>query len=95
MQFIGQDGIILKEDKHDNVDTIYTASYQIQPTDQYVRTVLTFYDNTMMWLNPITRHESTNIEKQRLDHISYWWTAALWGVYIGIIALIVILIKRK
>ena len=93
-QFIGQDGIVLKEDKHDNVDTIYTASYQIQPSDQYVRTVLTFYDNTMMWLNPVTRHESQDIEKQRLDHISYWWTAALWGVYCGIILLIIVIIRR-
>ena len=68
---------------------------KIGPSDQYVRTVLTFFDGTTMWLNPITRHESPEITKQRLDHISYALTAALWGVYIGIITLVIILIKRK
>ena len=92
-QFIGQGGILLKEEKHFNADTVYTASYQIQPTDQYVRTVLTFFDNSTMWLNPVTRHESPSIEKQRLDHISYWWTAALWMVYIGLILLIMRVIR--
>ena len=82
-QFIGQGGTVLKEVHNNNVDTICAASYHIQPSDQYVRTVLTFYDNSTMWLNPVTRHESPNIEKQRLDHISYWWTAALWLIYLG------------
>ena len=94
-QFVGQDGIILKEEHNNNVDTIYIASYQIQPSDRYVRTVLTFYDNSTMWLNPVTRHESPDIEKQRLDHISSWWTAALWGVYCGIILLIIVIIRRN
>lgn len=94
-EFIGQNGIVLKEENHKKEQEIFNASYQIQPSDQYVRTVLTFFDGTTMWLNPITRHESATIEKQRLDHISYFWTAALWAIYIGIIALIVILIKRK
>ena len=94
-EFIGQGGLVLKEERHDNVDTIYTASYQIQPEDQYVRTVLTFFDGTTMWLNPVTRHENANITKQRLDHISYWWTAALWGIYIGIILLILLILSKK
>lgn len=94
-EFIGQNGIILQVENHEKSDSVYVSSYQIQPSDQYVRTVITFFDNTTMWLNPITRHESEVIVKQRLDHISYFWTAALWGIYIGIIALIVILIKRK
>ena len=93
-QFIGQNGVVLKEVKNNNVDTIYTASYQIKPYDQYVRTVLTFYDNSTMWLNPVTRHEDANIVKQRLDHISYTWTAALWMVYLGIILLIVKLVQK-
>lgn len=96
-QFIGQNGMVLKEESHNKGDTVYCASYTIQPTDQYVRTVLTFFDGTTMWLNPVTRHESANIEKQRLDHVSYWWTAALWMVYIGVFVVIfkLITINRK
>ena len=92
-EFVGQNGIVLKEENHKKADTVYNVSYQIQPSDQYVRTVLTFFDDTSMWLNPVTRHESQVIEKQRLDHISYWWTAALWMVYVGIIVLIIKLIR--
>jgi hypothetical protein len=92
-QFIGQNGTVLKEERHAKGDTVYCASYTIQPSDQYVRTVLTFFDGTTMWLNPVTRHESPNIEKQRLDHISYWWTAALWMVYIGLILLIIRIVR--
>lgn len=88
-EFIGQGGSVLKSDWHENADKVFCASYQIQPSDQYVRTVLTFFDGTTMWLNPVTRHESSIIEKQRLDHISYLWTAALWTIYIGIILLII------
>lgn len=93
-EFIGQNGMILKEEKHSREDSIFKASYEIQPSDQYVRTVLTFFDGTTMWLNPVTRHESPDITKQRLDHISYLWTVALWAIYIGIITLAIIFIKR-
>jgi len=55
---------------------------------------LTFFDGTTMWLNPITRHDSPDIIKQRLDHISYTWTAALWMVYLGIILVIVKLVQK-
>ena len=94
VQFIGQNGIVLKEENHTKEDTVFNVSYQIQPSDQYVRTVLTFFDGTTMWLNPITRHESPDITKQRLDHISYTWTAALWMVYLGIILLIIKLVQK-
>lgn len=86
-EFIGQNGTILKEEKYKKEEGVTNAFYSIQPTDQYVRTVLTFFDGTTMWLNPITRHESEVVVKQRLDHISYWWTAALWMIYIGILFL--------
>ena len=89
VEFIGQNGALLKEENHKKEHEVFNACYQIQPSDKYVRTVLTFFDGTTMWLNPVTRHESPIIEKQRLDHISYLWTAALWTVYIGIILLIV------
>ena len=88
IKFIGQNGTILKDESHAPADSVFGASYSIQPTDQYVRTVMTFSDGSTMWLNPVTRHESPNITKQRLDHISYLWTAVLWMIYVGIILLI-------
>ncbi|MBO7073503.1 MAG: hypothetical protein J6W12_01140 [Bacteroidales bacterium] len=87
--FIGQGGTILKEEEYKKEDTVTNVFYSIQPSDQYVRTVLTFFDGTTMWLNPVTRHDSEVIVKQRLDHISYLWTSALWMIYIGIILLII------
>ena len=93
--FIGQGGTILKEEEYKKEDTVTNVFYSIQPSDQYVRTVLTFFDGTTMWLNPVTRHDSEVIVKQRLDHISYLWTAALWMVYIGIILLIIKLLQTK
>ena len=93
-EFIGQGGMALKVDSHEVTDSIFAAFYDIQPSDQYVRTVLTFFDGTTMWLNPITRHDNIVIVKQRLDHISYTWTAALWMVYVGIILLIIKLMQK-
>lgn len=92
--FIGQGGIILKEEEYKKEDTVTNVFYSIQPSDQYVRTVLTFFDGTTMWLNPVTRHDNEVIVKQRLDHISYLWTAALWGIYIGIILLILLIMSK-
>lgn len=95
IKFIGQNGTILKEQHINRGDTLFCSSYKIQPEDQYVRTVVQFFDNSYMWLNPVTRHESQEITKQRLDHISYLWTAALWGIYIGIILLLIIILRKS
>jgi len=94
VEFIGQNGIVLKEENYNKADAVTTAYYDIQPSDMYVRTVLTFFDGSTMWLNPVTRHESNEITKQRLDHISYFWTITLWAIYLGIIILIVKLVKN-
>lgn len=92
-EFIAQDGNVVKQYETKDKD-LFEIDYDIQPSDQYVRTVMTFFDGTTMWLNPVTRHESPDITKQRLDHISYPWTATLWAIYLGIIILAIILIKR-
>ena len=94
-EFIGQNGLVLKEENYQITDSIFHLSYKILPTDNYIRTVLTFFDGTTMWLNPVTRHEDANITEQRLDHISYLWTAALWMVYVGIILLILLILSGK
>ena len=94
VQFIGQNFAVLKDESFKQSDSVFTVSYQIQPTDQYVRTVVTFFDKTTMWLNPVTRHESPIIEKQRLDHVSYLWTTVLWALYIGLAFVIIKLFRR-
>lgn len=90
-EFIGQGGrILLCEIDVDD------ASYIIQPEDQYVRTVLTFADDTELWLNPITRHENPdNLYHPRLDHLNYWKTAVLWITYIAIISMVILLFRRR
>ena len=92
-EFIGQDGRLLSDVHCYRSDSIFSVTYDIQPADTYVRTVLTFHDGTKMWLNPVTRHENQQITKQRLDHISYFWTLTLWAIYVGIVVLIIRFIK--
>ena len=95
VQFIGQNGTVLKDETFKKSDSIFRVSYEIKPSDQYVRTVLTFFDGTSMWLNPVTRHENEFIIDQRLDHLSYWWTAALWSLYVGIVVFIIKVIRLR
>lgn len=90
-KFIGQEGNILSKSKAKK----RTVSYIIQPEDNYVRTELKFKDGTTLYLNPITRHESIDIVKQRLDHINYPKTILLWSIYFLIISFIVVGIIRK
>lgn len=91
--FIGQGGTVLYTDEY-----VEEAVYVIQPEDQYVRTVLTFEDGTEIWLNPVTRYEGEfSLERQRLDHLSYWKTALMWTAYIilfGGIVVFVVLRRR-
>lgn len=91
IKFIGQEGNILSKSKAKK----RTVSYIIQPEDNYVRTELKFKDGTTLYLNPITRHESIDIVKQRLDHINYPKTILLWSIYFLIISFIVFGIIRK
>jgi len=88
-RFIGQNGMILQDDNFS--DSTNAISYEIKPDDTYVRTEITFFDGTKMYLNPVTRHESETIVDQRLDHISWLWTAALWMAYV----LLIIVISRS
>jgi Ca2+/Na+ antiporter len=61
----------------------------VQPEDTYVRCVLMFSCGTTLYLNPITRHESEEIVKQRLDKINYPKTIILWTLYAVILGFIV------
>ncbi len=90
IKFIGDEGKILNEQKNKN-----TASYIIQPEDNYVRTELKFKDGTTLYLNPITRHESEIVDKQRLDNINWIKTVILWGIYIFVIGMIVFKVTKS
>lgn len=84
-KFIGRDGTLQTQTQ------TQTISYVIQPEDDYVRAELNFKDGTTLYLNPITRHESSDIVKQRLDHVNWFKTIILWGVY----ALLIFLVGKR
>lgn len=90
IKFIGQNGKELDVQKDKK-----TAMYVIQPEDNYVRCELNFKGGATLYLNPITRHESDQIVKQRLDKVNYPKTIILWMVYILVIISIAIIIKKK
>ncbi|MBR5216184.1 MAG: hypothetical protein IKV80_08200 [Bacteroidales bacterium] len=89
LRFIGQDGKELDVQKDNR-----TAFYVVKAEDTYVRTEVEFKDGTTLYLNPITRHESSDVVKQRLDHINWPKTIILWGVYILALFLIYRSISR-
>ncbi|MBO5848446.1 MAG: hypothetical protein J6R17_04475 [Bacteroidales bacterium] len=76
IKFIGQNGKELDVQKDKK-----TAMYVIQPEDNYVRCELNFKGGATLYLNPITRHESDQIVKQRLDKVNYPKAIMLWIVY--------------
>lgn len=90
IKFIGQEGKELLSQKNNS-----SAYYVVKDEDNYVRTELTFKDGTTLYLNPITRHESDDIVKQRLDHINWTKTIVLWSVYIAMICIFTRLIFTK
>lgn len=90
IKFIGQGGTELNTQKNKK-----TACYVIRPEDNYVRAELRFKDGTTLYLNPITRHESDIIIKQRLDHINWFKTIILWCVYGIVIGFVVLTVAKK
>ena len=83
--FIGQNGKVLS-----SIKALDSSSYYvIQPEDNYVRAVLRFKDGTVLYLNPITRHENDNIVKQRLDYINWPKTVMLWALYVLVMVILV------
>ena len=89
-KFIGQEGKELNSQNN-----VMTASYVIQHEDCYVRTELYFKNGTTLYLNPITRHETGDVVKQRLDHINWFKTIMLWSAYAFVIAIVSYLIVKK
>ena len=81
---------------NNNEAGVFETSYSIKADDTYVRTVITFFDGTQMYLNPVTRHEDEKMEDQSLAHVSYLRTAVVWSLYLVSVALIMyLLLKRR
>ena len=90
VQFIGQDGKVLKTEEN-----IATAYYVIQPEDHYVRTRIDLNGRHFLYLNPVTRHPSPEIDDRRLDSINYAQTGLYWLVYtVALAAFVWYLIKK-
>ena len=53
--FIGQDGVV-----HKTADQVMHASYELQPADTYIRTVIRTA-NMVMYLNPIIRFDGASL----------------------------------
>lgn len=90
IKFIGQNGKELDIQQNKK-----TAKYVIQPEDNYVRSEVIFKGGTTLYLNPITRHESEEIVKQRLDKINYPKTIILWTICVFVILFVVKMMRKK
>ncbi len=90
VQFIGQDGKVLKIEENTG-----TAYYVIQPEDHYVRTRIDINGRHFLYLNPVTRHPSSDVTDARLDSVNYAQTYLYWAVYaLAIAAFIWYLFKK-
>jgi len=88
-RFIGQDGKQLQIS-----DSTIKAAYPIRKEDTYIRTEITFDDGTIMFLNPISRQEEQNQERQKLSEFNSTHTALMRGVYIVLIMILLQLFYR-
>lgn len=89
IKFIGQNGII----KATASDTSQ-AVYAIAPSDTYIRTEITFYDNTKFYLNPVYRYSGNAPavpEAPTVDHVKTWVQR---GIALIIAIIIVLIISR-
>ena len=90
VKFIGQDGKVLKTEEN-----VATAYYVIQAEDTYVRTRIDLNGRHFLYLNPVTRHPSSDLDDRRLDSINYAQTGLYWFVYaVALLAMILYLIKK-
>ena len=92
IKFIGQNGII----KATASDTS-RAVYAIAPSDTYIRTEITFYDNTKFYLNPVYRYSGiapAEPEVPVMDRVKTWVQRGI-ALIIAIIILLIISRVRK
>ncbi|MDP3444390.1 MAG: hypothetical protein Q8T08_16150, partial [Ignavibacteria bacterium] len=88
-RFIGQNGNDLSI-----IEDSTKATYVLSPEDTYVRTEITFMNGAVMYLNPLTRHATSNAERQVLAQIDHTKTAIYRGIYIVAIVFILQMIFK-
>jgi hypothetical protein len=88
-KFVGQDGAIRK-----TVKNALAASYDITPTDTYVRTVITS-PQTVLYVNPVLRFNGKNLPKPvaAVDAASTW--AIRGGTGLAVAAVWVAFARRR
>ncbi len=90
VMFIGQNGDTLKTQQD-----VPTAFYVIQPEDSYVRTKIDIDKLHILYLNPVTRHQTSIVVDRRLDSINFAQTILYWIVYaLVVVAVIWYAIKK-
>ena len=80
VDFIGQDGKVLKHDEN-----VQQAKYVIQPTDTYVRVLLRLPRLTFFYLNPITRHTSPIPDDPSTAEVNQPQTLLFYVIYLLVI----------
>ena len=88
--FIGQNGDTLKTEQN-----VASAYYVIQPEDHYVRTKIDIDKLHILYLNPITRHQTNIVVDRRLDSINFAQTIMYWLVYAVVLVAVVWYIIKK
>lgn len=88
--FIGQDGKVLKHEEN-----VWKATYNIQPTDTYVRVKLMVHNMTYFYLNPITRHHTPEPIDVSTAEINWPLTILYYIVYLLVLVACIWRIARK
>lgn len=92
--FIGQGGDTLTIQNN-----VKTAFYVIQPENTYIRTTINVDKIHLLYLNPVTRHQTKKVIDIRLDSINFAQTILYWIVYAAVLVAsvwyIIRLIKQK
>ena len=76
IRFIGNNGIVKKVIPNNNV-----ATYIISNDDPYLRTEITFYDNSVMYLNPVIRYSGESPQTLKTAEIDKTATMRLRIIY--------------
>ena len=88
-RFVGQSGVVRK-----TVKNVTTASYEIEPADTYVRTVITS-PQTVLYVNPIVRFDGKALPRPAasVDGVSTW--ALRGGTGLGVAAVGMAYARRR
>src|SRR5262249_40429020 len=88
-RFVGLNGVVRK-----TVKNATTATYEIEPDDTYVRTVITS-PQTVLYLNPILRYDGKGLPMPAasVDGVSTW--ALRGGTGLGLAAVWVAYARRR